>query len=99
MIRRKPSASHCVQNTPDDTYRPSSATLAAGWIVDCDGELAALGRVDDRERVVGEPVARRRQRHPVERDADVLLLLAVEDERRRGVGVGGRIAAERERRA
>ena len=63
------------------------------------GEFAALGRVDDRECVVGEPVAGRRQRHPVERDADVLLLLAVEDERRRGVGVDGRIAAERERRA
>jgi hypothetical protein len=29
-MRRNPSASHCVQNTPEDRYKPSSARLAAG---------------------------------------------------------------------
>ena len=32
-MRRKPSASHCVQNVPDDRYRPSRAALAAGLMV------------------------------------------------------------------
>jgi len=53
VIRRKPSGSHCVQNTPDDRYRPSSATLAAGSIreriVSCPdgGGACSVSAVDD----------------------------------------------------
>jgi hypothetical protein len=52
-MRRNPSGSHCVQNTPDDRYRPSSATFFSGamrertTIVPLSGASASVSAVGE----------------------------------------------------
>ena len=96
-MRRKPSGSHCVQNTPDDRYRPSSATLAAGANLGMHDQRSRGRRLAQRQRARVQFDPTRGQRLAREFDADVTLLFAVQDQTREGVlGRCGRIAPELE---
>ncbi len=98
-MRRKPSGSHCVQKTPDETYRPFERDVARRRDARAHRERPGVGRLENRERRGVDDDAIARQRAPSSSTRTSRLLLAVEHERRAPVGVERRgIAAERERR-
>ena len=95
MILRKPSGSHWVQNTPFETYRPSSAVFAAGLIRTVLSRVHACGQVVHDQMVGVDLVAVAAERLAVQPQLEQLQLLTVEDQgtralARRGVAPHGK---------